>query len=35
MALDYFHSTFCVFQTTAAEFGLRADNKKFCTQNEA
>jgi hypothetical protein len=35
MALDYSHSIFYVLQTTAAEFGLRADNKKFCTQNEA
>jgi hypothetical protein len=34
MALDYSHSTFYVMQTTAAEFGLPADNKKFSIQNE-
>jgi hypothetical protein len=35
MALDYSHATFYVVQTTAAEFGLHSDNKKFRTQNEA
>jgi hypothetical protein len=35
MALDYSHATFYVMQATMAEFGLRSDNKKFSTQNEA